>query len=192
MNWFWFMRALQNFAKMKSSPLSCRFKKRLVKAKVQSMGEYCVTLKYNPDNKLLLPLNPFKDNFTDQKILVEVEMISAKQNDFIRLWSTSGKSMETIAAEIGENRDSLLKWEHQFKKEIIILKADAFDKILENNNLSSVSRFTYLCELYNKLKKELDNRDFTSLPTDKLYYILDDVYDLIKTIKNEPLTRLNK
>ena len=119
-------------------------------------------------------------------------MISAKQNEFIRLCATSGKTIEMIANEIGEEKATLVKWEAQFKKEIIKAKADEFDKILENNSLSSISRFTYLCELYNRLKNELDKRDFTGLPTDKLYYILDDVYDLIKSIKNEPLTRLNK
>jgi len=112
-------------------------------------------------------------------------MISAKQKDFIRLWAISGKSMETISNELDEEKPTLVKWEKQFKKEIITAKAEQFDKILENNNLSDITRFNYLCDLYNRLKKELDNRDFTGLPTDKLYYILDDVYDLIKSIKNE-------
>ncbi len=119
-------------------------------------------------------------------------MINTKQNNFIQLRAISGKPIDTLATELGEDVEILLKWEKQFKKEITDAKAEEFDKILKSNNLSSISRFTYLCELYNRLKKELDNRDFSGLPTDKLYYILDDVYDLIKSIKNEPTTRLNK
>ncbi len=119
-------------------------------------------------------------------------MINEKQNEFIRLMALSGKSKEMISEEINENKETITKWENQFRKEIIEMKADEFDKILKNNDLNSLSRFTYLCELYNRLKSELDQRDFKSLPTDKLYYVLDDVYDLIKSIKNEPTTRLNK
>ncbi|KAA3617794.1 MAG: hypothetical protein D8M58_00400 [Calditrichaeota bacterium] len=110
-------------------------------------------------------------------------MISAKQKEFIQLWAISGKSIDSISSEINEEKSTLIKWEKQFKKEINSAKAEEYDKILENNSLSSINRFTYLCELYNRLKNELDKRDFSGLPTDKLYYILDDVYDLIKSIK---------
>ena len=111
-------------------------------------------------------------------------MISAKQNEFIRLYAISGKSLDTISQEIEEEKSSLVKWEKQFKKEIIDVKAEEFDKILENSNVSDLSRFNYLCEIYSRLKKELDKRDFSGLQTDKLFYMLDDVYDLIQSIKN--------
>jgi hypothetical protein len=119
-------------------------------------------------------------------------MINPKQNEFIQLFAISGKSLETISAKLGEDKNTLLEWEAQFKNEIIQAKAEMFDNILEQNKLSSIERFSYLCGLYNRLKAELDKRDFSGLPTDKLYYILDDVYELIKTIKNEPDTWLNK
>jgi hypothetical protein len=114
-----------------------------------------------------------------------VEMISDEQKDFIQLLAISGKSIDTISTELGKEKATLLKWEKQFRKEITEAKAAEFDKILENSALSDITRFTYLCEIYNRLRNELDKRDFTGLPTDKLYYMLDDVFDLIKSTKNE-------
>ena len=38
--------------------------------------------------------------------------------------------------------------------------------------------------MYKRLQGELDKRDFTGLPTDKLYDIFNDVYDLIEEMKN--------
>jgi hypothetical protein len=76
----------------------------------------------------------------------------------------------------------------QFIDEIIDLRFKAYDKVIEKYELSSFSQFEYLAELYTKLKKELNKRDFSGLPTDKLYYILDDVSARIKTISEDELS----
>ena len=43
--------------------------------------------------------------------------------------------------------------------------------------LSYLNQFKYQAELHKRLKAELDKRDFTGLPTDKLYYIINHVQE---------------
>jgi len=99
-----------------------------------------------------------------------------KEKKFMQLRAIHGKSLETISKKIGVPLDTLLDWDFQFVDEMIDLKALEYDKIVEKYKLSNVNRFKYLAELYDRLKNELNTRDFTGLPTDKLYDIFTDVY----------------
>ena len=63
-----------------------------------------------------------------------------------------------------------------------LLKAKAlqYDKLLEKYELSYIHRIDYLGSLFMRLKNEINKRDFSGLPTDKLYFILMDVKDRIE------------
>jgi hypothetical protein len=112
-------------------------------------------------------------------------MKEAKHEKFITLRAIEGKSLSTIAKELDEDINTLSKWEDRFQNDIITKKAREYDKITETFKLTSANRLTYLCETYQRLQKEFNKRDFSGLPTDKIYYIMTEVYDLIESIKEE-------
>jgi len=96
-------------------------------------------------------------------------------NKFLTLYVKEGKSIQTIAKELGIDQQQAFNLEDELEFEIMDLKAVEYDKIVQDFGLSQLQQFEYLAELYKRLKKELDKRDFTGLPTDKLYSILMDV-----------------
>jgi len=108
-----------------------------------------------------------------------MQNLSEKQQTFLKLRVIEGKSLDTISAETGVEKAELMKWSQQLHEQMEEMKAIEYDKLIEQYGLSNLKRIEYLGELYNRLKDELDKRDFTGLPTDKLYYILSDVRDKI-------------
>ena len=54
-------------------------------------------------------------------------------------------------------------------------KRKHYESITEKHGLADASYFEYLAQLYTRLQNELDKRDFSGLPTDKLYNIMNDV-----------------
>jgi len=103
---------------------------------------------------------------------------------FIHLRGIDGKSLESISSTLSEPLEKLEEWEKKHKAKIIETKARAYDSILETGGISSISRFKYLVSLYQKMEKELNKRDFSGLPTDKLFYIMDDLYNIILDHQN--------
>lgn len=112
-------------------------------------------------------------------------MNNQQKENFIRLRAIEGKSISTISQDLGLSPEEIKDWDQQLGIELLNAKAAAYDKILEKNLLNNINRFQHLVEIYNKLKTEIDKRDFSGLPTDKLYYIMNDVYELIQFLKND-------
>ena len=106
-----------------------------------------------------------------------------QENKFLEL-RVQGKSLKTISKEIDIPTDVLQEWEFELADDILNAKSIEYDRIIEERDLTSISRFKYLTELYEKLRAELDKRDFSGLPTDKVYIILNDVYERIHNQMN--------
>ena len=100
---------------------------------------------------------------------------NAKKEKFLNLIVKEGKSIPTIAEKLEMNIDDAYELKEELEVDIIDLKAKEYDKIVQKYGLSYLNQFKYRAELYKKLKSELYKRDFTGLPTDKLYYILNHV-----------------
>jgi hypothetical protein len=107
-----------------------------------------------------------------------------QENKFLEL-RVQGKSLKTISKEIDIPTDVLQEWEFELADDILNAKSIEYDRIIEERDLTSISRFKYLTELYEKLRAELDKRDFSGLPTDKVYIILNDVYERIHNQMND-------
>jgi len=107
-----------------------------------------------------------------------------QENKFLEL-RVQGKSLKSISNEMDIPTDVLLEWEFELADDILNAKSIEYDRIIEERDLASISRFKYLTELYEKLRAELDKRDFSGLPTDKLYIILNDVYERIQNQMND-------
>jgi hypothetical protein len=102
---------------------------------------------------------------------------NAKKEKFLNLVVKEGKSIPTIAEKLEMNIDDAYELREELDINIIDLKAKEYDKIVQKYGLSYFNQFKYRAALYKKLKSELDKRDFTGLPTDKLYYILNHVQE---------------
>ena len=100
---------------------------------------------------------------------------NSKKEQFLSMVVKEGKSIPTIAEKLGMTVDDAYELKEELDLDIIDLKAKEYDKIVQKYKLSYLNQFKYRAELYKKLKLELDKRDFTGLPTDKLYHILNHV-----------------
>ena len=105
--------------------------------------------------------------------------MESKKSEFLSKRVQEAKSLRQISDEMNIPVETLMAWSTELKSEIEKLKAVEYDKIIERYQLGNIKRLEYLGELYGRLKRELDKRDFTGLPTDKLYYILSDVREKI-------------
>jgi len=112
---------------------------------------------------------------------------NSKQQKFIHEWALSGKTMQTLANELKVDVLELMDWAEEFEEEILALKAQEYDRIQSENKMSKIEQYKYFGELYKRLKSELDKRDFSGLPTDKLYYILNDTLKQAQLVKNMDL-----
>ena len=116
---------------------------------------------------------------------------NSKQQKFIHQWALSGKSMQTLADELKVDVRELMDWAEEFEEEILALKAQEYDRIQTENKMSRIEQYRYYGELYKRLKNELDKRDFSGLPTDKLYYILNDTLRQAQLVKNMDMFEFN-
>ncbi len=101
--------------------------------------------------------------------------LDEKQKAFIELRALTAKPMDAIADEMGVSQETLWEWNDVLSEYILERKAKEFDMLVEKHGLSTMARFKYQTALYERLRNELDKRDFSGLPTDKLYYIMKDV-----------------
>jgi len=102
---------------------------------------------------------------------------NAKKENFLNMIVKEGKSIPTIAEKLEIDIDDAFELKEELDLDILDLKAKEYDKIVQKYGLSYFNQFKYQAELYKRLKAELDKRDFTGLPTDKLYYIINHVQE---------------
>jgi len=79
-----------------------------------------------------------------------------------------GKSLRTIEKEIGTNRGTLAKWEREHLEELENLKAVERDTMREKYLLTNHAQLELLGTQFMRLKKELEKRDLSDIPTLKL------------------------
>ncbi len=101
--------------------------------------------------------------------------IDSKLNTFLEKRVREGKSIRSLSEELKVPENKLRDWELEYQENIFELKAAEYDRLVEEFKLSEINRFRYRAELYNRLRAELDKRDFSGLPTDKLYSIYNDI-----------------
>ncbi len=99
-------------------------------------------------------------------------LLNDKQRQFLELRVKEGKSLDRISKEIDVSMETLREWVVTLMDQIEEMKIAEIDLINEMHDLAYVPRLRYLGALYTRLRKELDNRDFSGLPTDKLFSIM--------------------
>lgn len=119
-----------------------------------------------------------------------METIETKRR-FIEL-RAKGYSFDKIAKELGKAKQTLLDWSRELDQEIAQAKALELDSLYESYSLYKEARLKTLGEILSKLKKEVDNRDLTDLPTDRLLDLFLKYEGAVKESLVEPIFKSSR
>ena len=114
-----------------------------------------------------------------------MEILEIKQR-FIEL-RAKGYSFDKIAKELGKAKQTLLDWSKDLELEIAQAKALELETLYESYSLYKEARIKTLGEILLKLKSEIDQRDLTDLPTDKLLDLFLKYEGVVKDTLVEPV-----
>jgi len=119
-----------------------------------------------------------------------METIETKRR-FIEL-RAKGYSFDKIAKELGKAKQTLLDWSRELDQEIAQAKALELDSLYESYSLYKEARLKTLGEILSKLKNEVDNRDLTDLPTDRLLDLFLKYEGVVKESLVEPIFKSSR
>lgn len=95
-----------------------------------------------------------------------MELIDTKQQ-FIEL-RAKGWSFDKIAKELGKAKQTLIDWSKELQDEIANRKALELEAIYESYYLLKENRLQTFGAMLTKIKEEIESRDLSDVPTDKL------------------------
>ena len=113
-----------------------------------------------------------------------MELLDTKER-FIEL-RAKGWSFDKIAKELGKAKQTLIDWSKELQDEIANRKALELEVIYESYYLLKENRLQTFGAMLSKIKKEIENRDFSDVPTEKLLELLLKYNSLVKEEIIEP------
>ena len=99
-----------------------------------------------------------------------MEAIETKER-FIEL-GAKGCSFDKIAKELGKAKQTLIDWSKELQDEIANLKALELEALYEKYYLLKENRLQTFGAMLTKIKEEVERRDLSDVPTDKLLELL--------------------
>ena len=127
-------------------------------------------LKYNNQirEEIVEPIYKSSQELTEEK--EDRELLETKER-FIEL-RAKGWSFDKIAKEIGKAKQTLIDWSKELQEEIANRKALELEALYETYYLQRESRLQMFGAMLTKIKKEVERRDLSDVPTDKLLELL--------------------
>jgi transcriptional regulator len=95
-----------------------------------------------------------------------MELTESKQR-FIEL-RAKGWSVDKIAKELDKAKQTLINWSKELQDEIANIKALELELLYETYYLQRENRLQTFGTMLTKIKKEVESRDLSDVPTDKL------------------------
>lgn len=95
-------------------------------------------------------------------------MIEIKSKLSIVELRAQGYSIKKIADKLGVSKQTVVDTIKEMKDEVASLQAVQLDALYEAEKITTEARIKNLSTLLKKIKKEVDSRDFSDVPTDKL------------------------
>ena len=86
---------------------------------------------------------------------------------FIEL-RAQGLSFDKIAKELGKAKQTLIDWNVELQDEIANLKAMELEALYSSYYLTKENRLQGLANMLTKIKTEIERRDLSDVPTEKL------------------------
>lgn len=99
-----------------------------------------------------------------------MEILGTKER-FIEL-RAKGWSFDKIAKELGKAKKTLIDWSKELQDEIANSKALELEALYESYYLMRENRLQTFGAILIKIKTEVENRDLSDVPTDKLLELL--------------------
>ena len=99
-----------------------------------------------------------------------MELTETKQK-FIEL-RAQGLSFDKIAKELNKSKQTLIDWSRDLSGEIANLKAIELEGIYQKYYLLKENRLQTLGTMLSKIKEEVETRELTDVPTEKLLDLL--------------------
>jgi IS30 family transposase len=99
-----------------------------------------------------------------------MEVIEIKER-FIELRAKSW-SFDKIAKELGKAKQTLIDWSKELQDEIANRKALELEALYESYYLMKENRLQTFGDMLTKIKEEIERRDLSDVPTDKLLELL--------------------
>jgi hypothetical protein len=99
-----------------------------------------------------------------------MEVVDTKKR-FVEL-RAKGWSFDKIAKELGKAKQTLIDWSKELELEIANLKAIELESLYESYYLLKEDRLQTFGEMLTKIKTEVQSRDLSDVPTDKLLDLL--------------------
>lgn len=90
---------------------------------------------------------------------------------FIEL-RAKGRSFDKIAKELGKAKQTLIDWSKELQDEIANRKALELEALYESYYLMRENRLQTFGAMLTKIKEEVERRDLSDVPTDKLLELL--------------------
>ena len=89
------------------------------------------------------------------------------ENKIIEL-RARGKSYSTIASELKIGKQTALDVCKKYKEQIATLQALELEQLYEEQRITSTERITAIASLMQRVREEIDSRDLSQVPTEKL------------------------
>jgi len=80
-----------------------------------------------------------------------------------------GLPLKRIADEIGVSKTTLVNWEQDFKEQIDNLRAIELEALYDKYFLSVRKKVEFFGDVLSRIQGELETRDLSTIPTDKLF-----------------------
>jgi transcriptional regulator with XRE-family HTH domain len=80
-----------------------------------------------------------------------------------------GLPLAKIATEIGVSKTTLISWDREFKEEIDNLRAVELEALYDKYDLSTRKKVEFFGDVLSRIQRELETRDLSSIPTEKLF-----------------------
>jgi hypothetical protein len=119
-----------------------------------------------------------------------MELLETKER-FIEL-RAKGWSFDKIAKEIGKAKQTLIDWSKELEDEIANLKALELEALYEKHYLLKENRIETFGEMLTKIKTEVESRDLSDVPTDKLLDLFLKYNSQVKEEIVEPIYKSSK
>jgi hypothetical protein len=108
------------------------------------------------------------------------------QNRFIKMRAVEGLSLETISKKLKVSMEILMDWDNEFKDSLHKHKIMEMEKVAEKMKINDIDRFRYFADWYDRLRKELENRDLKEIPTTQLCSLVMSIEDKINSSMHMP------
>ncbi len=98
-----------------------------------------------------------------------------------------GVSYSNISKEIGKSKQTLIDWGKELEEEIRNLKAIELEAIYEKYFLLKEARLQSFGIITQRIRKEIESRDLSDIPTEKLLDMFLKYNSVIKQETTEPI-----